>query len=82
MIFDGILLLFQGILNIILFPLGVLNIGIDFLSFPIVTQFLQIVAYILPWNNLLPLITLLIGISVFKIGVILSKTIIHFIPFY
>lgn len=39
MIVDGILLVFQGVLNILLAPLTILNIGVDLISsIPYVTQ--------------------------------------------
>lgn len=83
MILDGILLVLQGVLNIILAPLTVLNIGIDFISsIPIVTQFLQIVAYIFPWNYLLPIFAVVVGIFVFRIGLSLVKLFLRFIPFF
>ena len=82
MITDGILLVFQGLINIILSPLSIINISVDFISnITTVTQFLQIVAYILPWPNLMPLITLIITLSLFRIAVSLVKLVVEFIPF-
>lgn len=82
MITDLILLVFQGVLNIVLAPLTVLNIAVDFVgSIPVVTQFLQVVAYMIPFDNLLPLIVLVIASIVFRIGIALVKFIIEFIPF-
>lgn len=82
MITDGILLVFQGLINIILSPLSIINISVDFISnITPVTQFLQIVAYILPWSNLIPLITLIITLSLFRIAVALVKLVVEFIPF-
>lgn len=83
MILDGIFLVLQGVLNIILAPLTVLNISIDFISnIPVVVQFLQVVAYIIPWSNLLPIFIVVISIFVFKIGLTLIKLLINFIPFF
>ena len=83
MILDGIFLVLQGVLNIILAPLTVLNISIDFISnIPVVFQFLQIVAYIIPWSNLLPIFVVVVAIFVFKIGLTLIKLLINFIPFF
>lgn len=80
MIIDGVLLVFQGVLNILLLPITVLNIGIDFIaSIPVVTQFLQVVAYMLPWSNLLPIFLVVIGIFVFRIGVALFKLVLQVI---
>ena len=82
MITDGILLVFQGLINIILSPISIINISVDFISsITLVTQFLQIVVYILPWSNLMPLITLIITLSLFRIAVALVKLVVEFIPF-
>ena len=76
MIIDLILLVLQGVLNIILAPLTVLNITIDFISsIPVITSFIQFVAYVLPWDNLMPLIDLLIAIFTFRIALTLIRTI-------
>ena len=83
MILDLILLVLQGVLNIVLAPLTALNIGIDFISsLPVVVQFLQIVAYILPWSNILPLLILAIGIGVFRLTAAIVHTIVEFLPFF
>lgn len=81
MIINGVLLVAQAIINILLSPLTLINIAIDFVaSIPIVTEFLQIVAYLLPWSNILPLIHLVVGIFVFRGVLALIKLIWHFIP--
>lgn len=81
MIIDGILIVLAGVLDILLAPLTVLNIGIDFISsFPVVTQFLQIVAYVLPWDNLLPLFTIIIASFVFRVALAFIKLIWSFVP--
>lgn len=83
MILDGVLLVFQGVLNILLSPLTAINIGIDFIaSIPIVTQFLQLIAYVLPWGNLLPIFIFVIALFVFRIGIALVKLVIQFIPIF
>lgn len=82
MIIDLLLLVLQGVLNIVLLPLTVINIGIDFLAgIPVFVSFLQVVAYVLPWPNILPLIVLSVGIIVFKTAISLIKTIWALIPF-
>lgn len=82
MIVDGLLLLLQGVLNIILMPLSALNIGIDFLaSIPIVENFLQVITYVLPWDNILPLIILVFAIFTFRIIVALIGIAKQLIPF-
>ena len=81
MITDGILFVFQGILNILLLPLSALNVAIDFVGcIPVVTQFLQVVAYVLPWDNLKPLIFFTIAMFTFRAILSLIKLIWHFIP--
>lgn len=70
MILDLVLLVFQGLLDILLLPFTIINITIDLVSgIPLIVQFLQVVAYILPWSNILPLILLVIAIFVFRIAV-------------
>lgn len=82
MIVDGILLVFQGLLNVILSPLTVLNIVIDLASsIPVVSQFLQVVAYMIPWSNLLPIFLIVIAVFIFRIGLAVIKLIVEFIPF-
>lgn len=82
MIIDAILLLFQGILNVLLLPLTVINITVDFLSsIPVVTEFLQVAAYMIPWTNILPLILLVIALFIFRTTLALVKAIWKFIPF-
>lgn len=82
MIVDAILLLFQGILNVLLAPLSLLNIAIDFVSsIPVITSFLQVVAYVIPWSNILPLIILTIAIIGFRTAFTLIRTVWNFIPF-
>lgn len=83
MIVDGLLLLLQGALNIILLPLSALNIGIDFVaSFPIVENFIQVITYVLPWDNILPLIILVFSIFTFRIIVSLISIAKRIIPFF
>lgn len=81
MIIDLILNLLQGILQLLLSPLELINITIDFTSnFSVINEFLSVIAYILPWNNILPLIAIVVGIVVFKAGISLIKTIWALIP--
>ena len=81
MITNAILLLVQGILNVLLLPLSALNVAIDFVaSIPVITQFLQVVAYVLPWSNLLPLIVFIVAMFTFRAVLSLIKLIWHFIP--
>lgn len=82
MIVDSILLLIQGILNVLLAPLTVFNIAIDFVSsIPVITSFLQVVAYVIPWDNILPLIILTFAIILFRTTFSIIKTVWNFVPF-
>lgn len=81
MIVDAILLLVQGVLNVLLAPLAIINIAVDFVSgIPVVGSFINVVAYVLPWAKLLPLITLIVGIFTLRIGIALVRLIKGFIP--
>lgn len=83
MILNLIFLLFSSVINVLLSPLTLLDITVDYVaSIPIVNQFLQIAAYIIPWNNILPLVIIVIGINVFKILLALIKLIWRFIPIF
>jgi hypothetical protein len=81
MIVDAILLLVQGVLNVLLAPLTIINIVVDFVAgIPVVGSFINVVAYVLPWAKLLPLITLIVGIFTLRIGIALVRLIKGFIP--
>ena len=82
MIVDLILLLVQGILNVLLLPLTVFNIAVDLVSsIPVTTEFLQVAAYMIPWSNILPLILLVTGIFIFRASLALVKVVWKFLPF-
>lgn len=81
MIVDGILFVVQGILSVLLLPLKAINIGVDFVfSISLVNEFLQVVAYLLPLDNLTPLFSLVIIIFIFRAVLALIKLIWSFIP--
>ena len=83
MILDAILGVLKIIIEILLSPLTVLNVAIDFIgSIPVVMSFVQVVAYVLPWQNILPVIILLFAIFVFRIVIALLNLILKFIPFF
>lgn len=82
MIVDALLLVLQGALSVILIPLTVVNVAIDFVSsMPVFVSFLRVVAYLMPWTNILPLIILNISITFLKIGISVVKTVWQLIPF-
>ena len=81
MIVDAILLVFQGVLNVLLAPLSIVNVSVDFLlSIPIIASFIQIVAYVLPWDKLAPLIFLNVALFTFRIALALVRLVKSFIP--
>ena len=82
MIINLFLLVLQGALSILLLPLTVVNVVIDFVSgITVFVSFLQVIAYILPWSNILPLIVLTIGLVGLRIGIAIVKTIWDLLPF-
>lgn len=81
MIIDLFLLVIQGALSVLLLPLTVINVTVDFISgIPVFVSFLQVVAYILPWSNILPLIILNLSLVILRIGISLVKTIWDLLP--
>ena len=81
MIGNLILGLLQGIVNILLAPLQVLNFAIDVASsISIVQGFVKVVAYLFPWSHLTPLVVFVVGMFVFRSIVALIKTIWQLLP--
>lgn len=81
MILDLLLGILQGIVNILLAPLQVLDFAIDFVSsFSVVQGFVKVVAYLFPWSNLMPLIVFIIGMFIFRSVLSLIKTIWELLP--
>lgn len=82
MILDAILTILANVAGIILAPLEVLNIGVDLLSgYTTLLSFFQVIAYLIPWSNLLPLFVLAFAIMNFKTIIAFIKFILSFIPF-
>lgn len=82
MIVDLLLGVLQGFLSIVLAPLEVINIVVDFVaSIPVVMSFISVVSYIFPWNNLLPIFGLVFVVLLFKAGIGLITGIWNLIPF-
>lgn len=82
MIADLILQFFTGISGLVLAPLTVINIAVDVVtSIPVVLKFLTIVAYVVPWNNLIPIFVIIFGLLGLRITIALIRFIWKFIPF-
>lgn len=81
MIIDLFIYVLQGIVNILLAPLSVLNFVFDFASkVTIVQGFVKVVAYLFPWNQLTPLVTFIVAMFIFRSIVSLIKTIWDLLP--
>ena len=81
MIIDMFLTVLATVLNILLAPLEIINIGIDLVvSIPVVASFLQVIAYLLPWSNLLPLFAIVVAILLFKIVISFISGIWNILP--
>lgn len=82
MILDGILFVLSQILRLLLAPLEGINIAIDFLaSIPFVMSFFQVIAYIIPWTNFVPLFFIVLAIITYKILISVLKTLWDILPF-
>lgn len=82
MIIDGFINILSIIISALLSPLEIINISIDYLSsLTVVSSFIQVIAYLLPWDNLLPLIVLVIAILLFKLVISLITAIWDLLPF-
>lgn len=59
MIVDMFLSVLAGFLRLVTAPIEVINVAIDLVSsIPVVENFVRVVAYLVPFSNLLPLIIL------------------------
>lgn len=83
MILDAILNILAGFVSVLLAPLEVINIGIDLISsIPVVASFIQVIAYIFPWTNILPIIFITIIILNFKLFISAIRAIWELLPFF
>lgn len=82
MIANAILLILNGLLSVLLAPLQVVNITINVISsIPVVQRFVQVIAYLLPINNLKPMIVIIISLGVLSIVLGIFKALWHVLPF-
>lgn len=83
MITDAILNFFTSIATSVLSPLGIIDVAVDLItSIPIVTKFIMFVAYVIPWNNLVPLFFIVMTLLGIRIIIALIKFVWHFIPIF
>lgn len=82
MIVDGILSVLSVVFSVILSPLEIINVGVDVVSsIPVVSNFITVIAYIFPWNNILPIIILTFLIINFKNLVAFIMAVWKLLPF-
>lgn len=80
MIIDTILNCFFGIVNFILSPLEVLNWVFNTSVISFLSSVLRVIYYILPIQKLLPIITFIVAMFIFRSVISLIKTIWDLIP--
>ena len=81
MIINLFIYVLQGIVNVLLAPLAVLNFGINVaLKIGVVQGFIKVVAYLFPWAELSPLVSFIVAMFVFRSVVALIKTIWDLLP--
>lgn len=81
MILNGLLSILQGILNVLLAPLDLLNWAVNIsLSINVIQDFINIIAFVLPWKNIDPIFTFIIGMFGFRAMIALIKTIWDLLP--
>ena len=81
MIINGFLLILQGIVNILLLPLVPLNWVITTgFSIDVISDFINIIAFILPWSNIVPIIIFIVAMFGFRLAISLIKTIWELLP--
>lgn len=82
MIVDGILSVLSIVFSVILSPLEIINVGVDVVtSIPVISNFITVIAYIFPWNNILPIILLTFLIVNFKNLVAFIMAVWRLLPF-
>lgn len=81
MVTDFLLNPIFGLIDTILSPLSLLSWTLDkIMNIPLLTSFLEVVAYVIPWAYLYPLVVIIFGIIGIKIAISLIKFIKGFIP--
>lgn len=81
MIINSFLIILKGVVNILLAPLIPLNWAVNTVfSISVISDFINIVAFVLPWSNLVPIIVFIIAMFAFRIVVSLIKTIWDLLP--
>ena len=67
MIINGFLLILQGIVNVLLAPLVPINwITVTISNISVISDFIDIVAFVLPWQNILPIFVFIYATFLFR----------------
>ena len=81
MITNAIFSIFEGLVNVFLAPLEIINIGINFITpLAAIRPFLEVIAYLFPFSNIVPLIILSLTILGIKITISIITFVMKFIP--
>ena len=81
MIINAFLFILQGIVDILLLPLTPLNWAISTaFNISVISDFINIVAFVLPWSNILPIIAFIVAMFAFRAIIALIKTIWDLLP--
>lgn len=80
MITDAILSIVFGLVDLLLTPLTVLNFEFDISKIEPVLQYFKMALYIIPFGDLLPIVTFFIALMSFRIAISLLKTLWDILP--
>lgn len=81
MITNAILNFLTSISSGLLSPLAIVDVVVDLVtSIPVVTKFIMFVAYVIPWQNLVPLFIIVLSLIGLRIGIAIIKFVLSLIP--
>ena len=80
MIVEGLLSVVFGLLNILLIPLQVVDLGFNVVTLEPVIQFLNMALYLIPFKELMPIFIFFVAMMSFRVVVSLIKTIWDLLP--
>lgn len=81
MITDAILSFLTSIATGVLSPLVIIDVAVDLVtSIPVVTKFIMFVAYVIPWQNLVPLLIIILSLIGFRIAMSVIRFVISLLP--
>ena len=80
MIIEGVLSVVFGLLNILLIPLQVVDLGLSVVTLEPVIQFLHMAMYLIPFKELMPIFIFFMSMMAFRVVVSVIKTIWDLLP--